>query len=207
MYAVIERGYDLILKAITQDDVKNYDWLIENRDQCGGPKYQRRYRSFWGMNAARLGSAFYSEYFAALQPSLENPMSLEDLCQRLYNVSARQDGRHTLQFSFATKLMHTLSPKLPIYDSRVARFFLYREPSSDLMIEERIIKMSEYYGFLAREYERIVKEHRLDGAIAAFRKQFAPRHHTDEKIIDWLIWAFIGVAADGALMRGDFVFE
>jgi hypothetical protein len=33
----------------------------------------------------------------------------------------------------------------------------------------------------------------LAKSILEFRKRFKPEGHTDEKIIDWLIWKFVGL--------------
>ena len=47
----------------------------------------------------------------------------------------------------------------------------------------------------------------LAPAIAAFRERFHPQHHTDEKIVDWLIWALVGLADEGALLDGRIVYS
>jgi hypothetical protein len=49
-------------------------------------------------------------------------VTLGRIVQTLYVASTRQDGRKTVQFSFATKLLHIADPSLPIYDSLVAEF-------------------------------------------------------------------------------------
>jgi hypothetical protein len=111
-----------------------------------------------------------------------------------------------LQFSYPTKLCHMVSPKLPIYDSRVARFYLFQEPSTHWPLPTRITAYVAFHDFLRNEYARILSGNLLKPAIDGFRQRFNPKQHTDEKIIDWLIWAFIDWVDSGALLNGQVVY-
>lgn len=205
MYSVIRTVQQTIVDSIDPWEVAEYDWLRETTGQSGTASYQQRYKNFWGMNVAQLSSPFYTTYFEFLSATaMPTPT---DLCQILYESSTRRDGRQTLQFSFATKLLHTINPRLPIYDSLAARFFLFEAPSSDRPVNERIKKLIEFYDFRGTEYARVIKGGQLTFAIAAFRQQFNPRQHTDEKIIDWLIWALVNLADRGALLTNQIVYE
>jgi hypothetical protein len=59
----------------------------------------------------------------------------------------------------------------------------------------------EFYKFLKNEYSRVLANNLLKPAIDDFKNRFKTKQHTDEKIIDWLIWAFIEWADRGALLR------
>lgn len=201
MYSVICKFRKLIVAAISSQEVAEYEWLQQNTAKARTPQYQARFRNFWTMNVARLSDGFYASYFGLLSNSATQ--SLTNLCETLHGASLRSDGRQTLQFSFATKLRHTLDPHLPIYDSRVARFFLFREPPSDLPLEERISRLMVFYDFLRTEYARVINDGLLVSAVSDFRQQFNPSQHTDEKIIDWLVWAFVGLADNGALLKSE----
>jgi len=128
MYSVISTCQQTIIGSITQWEVDEYDWLRQNVGQADTAPYQQRYKYFWGMNVAQLSSSFYTAYFGFLKAP--TTLSRNDLCQTLHQSSTRRNGTRTLQLSFATKLLHTLNPQLPIYDSKVARFFLFEPPSS-----------------------------------------------------------------------------
>ena len=157
------------------------------------------------MNVAQLSSGFYATYFEFLKAP--TALALADLCQALYDSSARRDGKQTLQFSFATKLLHTLSPLLPIYDSLVARFFLFKAPPRNRAAPERISKLTAFHGFLVTEYARVIDSGQLATAIEAFRQRFDPKEHTDEKILDWLIWKLVALADEGALLNGQIAYS
>ena len=205
MYSVIRTFQQTIVESIDPWEVAEYDWLRETIDQSGTAAYQQRYKNFWGMNVAQLSSPFYATYFEFL--SAATTPTPTDLCKALYESSTRRDGIRTLQFSFATKLLHTLNPRLPIYDSLVARFFLFKVPSNDRPVRERIAKLIEFYDFLGTEYARVIKGGQLASAIAEFRQRFNPQQHTDEKIIDWLIWGLVNLADREALLTSQIVYE
>lgn len=105
------------------------------------------------------------------------------------------------------EVLHTLNPRLPIYDSKMARFFLFEAPSSDRPAPERIGKLITFHAFLEAEYKRVFNDGQLATAIDAFRQRFNPERHTDEKIVDWLIWTFVNLADGGALLNGQIVYR
>lgn len=172
MYSVISTFQQPILSSIRAQDVTEYDWLLQNVGQANTAGYQKRYKDFWGMNRAQLSSGFYATYFEHLKAPT-TPV-LENLCQALYDSSERRNGTRTLPFSFATKLLHTLNPELPIYDSRVARFFLFNAPSSERPVPERISKLTAFHRFLGTDYARVIDSGQLGTAIDAFRQRFKP---------------------------------
>jgi len=92
------------------------------------------------------------------------------------------------------------TPRIPVYDSRVARFCFFEEPGRDLPLEERIRRLVAFHDFLIREYARILSVGLLAPAIRAFRQRLRPQHFSDEKIIDSLIWSFVNLLRNGALL-------
>ena len=174
--------------AAERGHVSEYDWLTSHLADCGQVSYQRRYRSYWAMNPARLAASYYEPYFSLLgSPAGLFPGELASL---LYRIPSHSSGRHTLQFSFATKLAHMHDGRLPIYDSRVADFYAFRPPDSALPLNSRISRLCWFYEFLEREYARVLEQGLLKQSIALFREQLQPQRFTDQKIVDSLLWAF-----------------
>src|SRR6266404_2713523 len=126
MYRLINDFAAPVVDSIPREFLENYEWLVQNADQANKPSYQKEYRRFWAMNAAQLSPDFYTAYFRALRISISQPPELRDVVQGLYESSARRNGDRSIQFSFATKLVHMASPRLPIYDSRVAKFYFFK---------------------------------------------------------------------------------
>jgi hypothetical protein len=186
VYSVIIASKEQILGSIHRRELEDYERLLQEAGRASAKDYQRRYKIFWAMN--RASNSFCTKYFELLEAG--NMLDLSRLLQILDEPSTRRDGRRAVQFSFITKLLHTRNPKLPVYDSRVARFFLFEPPSG----ANRIPRLMAFYEFLAGEYARIIGGGHLADAIRAFRQRFQPLQHSDEKIIDWLIWAFVGLS-------------
>src|SRR5271157_3549239 len=125
MYDLINHHIQIILQSIPQNDVADYDWLIQNLQQVSTPDYQAKYRSYWGMNGAGLGPAYRAVYFQELQSALTNPPALGSLAAKLYQTPTSSKGQ-SLQRVFATKLLHTADRQIPIYDSNVAAFYFFQ---------------------------------------------------------------------------------
>jgi hypothetical protein len=207
MYSLINQCAEAILSGIPPDHVSEYDWLLQNLGAIDTSDYRRRYRRFWAMNAAQLSADFYTAYFGALDEARGQAPPLDVLSSRLYDASARRDGGQSLQFSFATKLLHMINPRSAIYDSKVARFYFYEAPPSDRPLKERINTLMAFYDFLNREYARILNSGHLTSAIQVFRQRLNPKAFTDEKIIDSLIWAFVVLLENGGLPNSQVVYR
>jgi len=204
MYSIICRNQKAILNGIRQsDDVDEYEWLIKTVSSQSWPAdFEGRYKAFWVMG--RVSGGYYPPYFQALGAARTQPPNLGQLCRALYPFSTRkkknsQQTIQTLQFSYPTKLCHMVNANLPIYDTRVARFYLFQEPSTDWPFPTRINAYVAFYGFLKNEYARILNRNLLKPAIDAFKQKFNPKQHTEEKVIDWLIWKFVDLADKGQI--------
>jgi hypothetical protein len=202
MYDLINQFAQTVVGSISLDHVTDYEWLVQNVGQATAPDYQKRYRRFWAMNVAQLSPAFYTTYFGTLSAAASHVPTLGSVAQTLHDASARQKGQKSLQFSFATKLMHMTNRHLPIYDSQVTGFYFFQEPSRKLALKERINGFVALHDFLIGEYARVLNGRLLATAIQEFRLRLNPQHFTDEKIIDSLIWAFVGLLKKGALPAG-----
>ena len=193
MYDLINQHAEQIVGATEVDLIKSYEWLCQNPTH---DEYQTKFRNFWAMGGAHLNARFYPVYFDLLnsertkQPSEDFEKLLADIARKLYDASEDSNGRKSIQFSFATKLVHTLDPHLPVYDSNVAEFFFFAGPTKN-GAEERLGEYINFYKFLIGEYERVIRDGLLMPAMTLFRSKCAPQHWTDEKVIDSLIWAFV----------------
>jgi hypothetical protein len=202
MYNLINSNIHLVLEKIEKKWIDEYDWLISNLHDCFQPAYQSRYKFFWRLNAARLNEKFCSKYFSCLNVARLNLPDLATLVTTLHATPTHGDGRQSLQFSFASKLFHMVSPSMPIYDSLVAAFYFYGEPNRNLPIRQRVSSLVGFHSFLSFEYQRILKQKLIGSSISAFRNHFNPIHFTDEKIIDSLIGGFVSLAKQGAIADG-----
>ncbi|MDA0241796.1 MAG: hypothetical protein OT477_00120 [Chloroflexi bacterium] len=203
MYQLIQENTREVLLHISHKHISTYDWLIQHSHQPQDTNFQTLFRIFWGMNAARLGSPYYAKYFTLLQVAMSTEIELETVVRQLYEVPVNKREQKALQFSFATKLLHTRFPNLPIYDRQVADFYFFNPPSSDSKaFDERIHQLMGFYKFLETEYARVLDLGLLEKSIAGFRAYFQPKQFTDQKIIDSLIWGFVSLLKRGEVTQG-----
>lgn len=202
MYNLIDTHIQTILNTIPQNHVTEYDWLIQNLDQCGTPEYQARYRKYWRLNTAQLSANYCNDYFQSLQSARLNPPTAGNLAHQLYATPTHKGGRQSLQFSFATKLLHMVNPNTPIYDSMVGAFYFFQAPGPKIALPQRVAALVMFHNYLGQEYQRICANNLLAVSIQAFRQRFNPHHFTEEKVIDSLIWAFVALLRDGGITNG-----
>lgn len=201
MYQLIEKNCTAIISSIPRSHVTKYDWLMHNAALSGSPAFQTRYKNFWRLNAARLSPDYCQTYFAELRSAQLNTTSPDKVAARLFATPTHRNGRQSLQFSFATKLVHTADPTTPIYDSLIAAFYFFQEPSQKLSLPKRIAHLTAFQKFLVQEYQRILSKKLLARSISSFRKHFKAQNFTDQKVIDSLLWSFVGLLKRGEIVN------
>jgi hypothetical protein len=137
MYSQINQFAEAVVGSIPHNHVADYEWLLQNTAQVTSADYQKRYRLYWAMNVAQMSPPFYAAYFGALGSAMKQAVTLSEITHILYDSSARRDGRQSLQFSFATKLLHMTNPVLPIFDSQIAGFYFF-DSSEEFMGKFRL---------------------------------------------------------------------
>lgn len=207
MYNQINTHAQTIVSTIPAYHVNEYDWLIHHLDQCSTSDYQTRYKTYWRLGAARLSAGYGDAYFKALQAARRKAPSVTDLAMALYASPTHKNGKKSLQFSFATKLVHMVNPAIPVYDSLVAAFYFFRDPPRKLPIAQRVGALGGFHAFLQSEYDRVLKHHLLAQAITCFRQTLKPQHFTDEKVVDSLIWAYVATLWDGGITKGVILYQ
>jgi hypothetical protein len=204
MYNLVNQFAKEIVDTISCDHVPKYEWLLQNLGQVSTPNYQERYRTYWAMRVARLRTPFYSTYFSALESARREKPTLNKVVHILSDASVSDRGARSLQFSFATKLLHMTNPRLPLYSSEVSSFFFFASPTGGF--EQRLTTLMAFHDFLIREYARVLKNGLLTKAICEFRLRGKPKQFTDEKVVDSLIWAFVALLKKRALLNDQIVY-
>jgi len=99
-----------------------------------------------------------------------------------------------------------LNTQIPIYDRMIRGFYFFDEPDRKLPLQQRVNQCFQFHQFLITEYNRVLNEGLLVPSIQAFREHFDPQYFTDIKVIDSLIWAFIGLLRNNGLGNGEIIY-
>jgi predicted nuclease of restriction endonuclease-like (RecB) superfamily len=146
---------------------------------------------YWKMNVARFSNEFKEKYFKLLSNLLSTPnLDLESLLYTLYDIPTHKD-RRSLQSSFATKMLNTINPNQVIYDSLVCEFYNIKPKYNQKELSLKIDKTVHICNFLSDEYDIVLKGGILKSAIEHFKIVLKPKHFSDKKIIDSLIWGYM----------------
>jgi hypothetical protein len=157
MYNVINLHIEAVLKHIHSVHICDHSWLIQNVQKCADLNFRKLYKKFWKLNAARLSASYCNAYFEALQVARVRAPHLGEIAKQLYESPTHANNRRSLQFSFASKLIHMVNPKSPIHDSRIVRFYFFNEPDRKLSMDTRVEALIIFHDYLTREYSRIIK--------------------------------------------------
>lgn len=213
MYAQINaNAATLVRERRLPDAVRAYAHLRARFGETDVQKdgdFRRRYRIFWALNVARLGESWLNRYFGLLEDLKgQRDVSLEAIVRELSSGAESGHGGGSLQFSFASKLLHMLDPAQPIYDRLIANFYFFDPPIAQRAFDERLRVLLHFYEFVRTDYRRVLAEGKLADAIRSFRSVHADaRTFTDEKVIDFLVWTYVRDLRGGAQREGRLLYE
>jgi hypothetical protein len=205
MYTIINQNIDRILDSVDEGlDIRTYLTLMSgfrNVNVVQDIEFQGKYCKYWRLYGAGLSQSFRASYFELMEGLRGRPIpTIGEVTRILYEVPSNKSGRKTVQFSFASKLLHTLDPHQPIYDSMVATFYRFSAPGPTKNFEDRLRSFLSFHDFLCTEYKNVLSNGLLQQSITRFRHQFSvPNEYTDEKIIDTLIWRVMDLRKKGVL--------
>lgn len=185
---LIYENRDAILSQLDMNTLSVYRWLQDNlhtRNVAVDQEYRKRFGHYYGM---RFVSHEYRERYFQMMEDLKNTSSLSfcEVSQLLYLV----DQKH--EFSFISKLLHTIDPSCPIYDSRVARVLgITRYPKNDF---QKVLKRDEgILDKLRNVYHQLESDSRLTELLIQIDQRTPDKPMSIEKKLDFILWALGGI--------------
>ncbi|MCX6702996.1 MAG: hypothetical protein NTW60_03995 [Candidatus Wolfebacteria bacterium] len=188
---IIEEIYkwrDEIILNITREDVDVYLWLrneYEKGNVIDNTVFQFIFRSYYRLDSAGLSDEQKTEYFKLLA---SGNIDLKVILNRLYALPTLRGG-NTIQFSFATKLLHTIDNDKPIFDSEVST--VIHKVVSGNNKEAKIDSAKILFDYMEDLYLEFSKNKKIQEVIKKFRTRFCvdAKKITDYKILDFIIWS------------------
>lgn len=177
-----------ILSRINKESVVVYLFL-KNEYKKGDIKnnslFQFVFRSYYRLDSAGLSDKQKTEYFKLLANGEDN---LKTILDNLYELPSLKTN-NTIQFSFATKLLHTIDNGKPIFDAEVA--IVFGKSRQGKTKEEKIKSCLGIYEFLGSMYSDLLKDERIKELISKFRSKFSVDKNkiSDIKVLDFIVWS------------------
>ncbi len=172
-----------ILEKVSMPMLEKYCWLEDNLYKCNvstNTEYQRKFSHYYRM---RFVSPKYREaFFALFEEIKENPdISFEKVARQLYPV----DQKH--EFSFISKMLHTINTSRPIYDNQVNAALKLRTYQPDF--EKRLKKDKEILDRISDQYHVLMASPGVIEIQEEIDSKISPKTISSEKKLDFILWA------------------
>jgi hypothetical protein len=188
--AIIEKiseGQGTLFSGIKQESIDVYKFLQDEYMKGSIESnylFQFVFRSYYRLDNAGLSDKMKESFFRLLS---NKKVTLKDILSELYNIPTLK-GKQTIQFSFATKLLHTINNDLPIFDSEVGMVFNMRVKGADK--NKKIDSCEEIYAKLRDLYEELQNNKQIKEIVSKFRRHFnLTTEISDGKVLDFIIWS------------------
>ena len=160
--------------------VEQYGWIMQRVhavDVSVDAGFQRRFNAFYRV---RKGEVWRRVFYALLERAKSEPLTFSEALVALEQAVGR------VETSFASKLVATLDPGLPVVDQHVMRNFGLRRPYPSA--RDRMTKEVAVYLELRQRVADLLA--RPDGARMCdrFRARFPHADVSDVKKIDFVMW-------------------
>lgn len=184
---LLQQNSSQLLAAIPLRMVDKYLWIqnhFRHTDVSIDGEFQKRYAGFYRMRFVSPG--YRQAYFQLLEYGKQQEMPFEELARQLYAI----DNRH--EFSFLTKMLHTLDTNRPIYDSQVdAALGIHRRVVADFELrlqQDRVILQA-----MMRTQQSLLQDPQVQTVLSAFTHTFTVDDLSEAKKLDFLLWALGGL--------------
>jgi hypothetical protein len=161
--------------------------LLPQQNESNQVEFRRVFKSYYGLNTARLGDQFLNAFFEALF-QWNKGMDAAALLKKLYQIPTER-GRNTLQLSFVSKLMAIHDESRPIYDKHVRSFFAVSEIGTKKPIDERIAWWIAFLDGVKAAYERWVTSEEVTRILNRLCKRVPELAACNPvRLLDFLVW-------------------
>ena len=148
---------------------------------------------------SRPGGLTAHQKFIFFKYLSKEEIDLKKTLHLLYEIPGYNDA-HRLFLSFASKLIHTVNNKNPIYDKNIALILSLPRQAYPPHIDERIKNRLEIYSKLKDRFNSLLSNNELNGVLTKCRnvlRHKAAIEHVewrddlilDVKLLDSLLWA------------------
>jgi hypothetical protein len=165
-------------------DLKKYQYIMNTlykTDVSSDTIFRKTFNGFYKIRSKP--AHFYEVYYDFLQKHKKDKVpQFNEILRYLYEECG------TLEASFTSKLLHTINPSLPIWDSVVLARLGLKGTDSSLPIDLRYIKSQSTYDSLIIWYKSMQDTEDGQKVIEIFDKTYHDNGITDIKKIDFIMW-------------------
>jgi hypothetical protein len=157
-----------------------YLWLQEHRD-CRDVRsdadYRRRFNGFYRI---RRGKGWQDTFFALLEENKRQGVRFSEVLDSLHRTTGRCEA------SFASKMVATIDPHMPVIDSLVLRNLGLRLPSSKST--RRLAEVEALHRTLEARFSEFLTTSTGRYLVERFRETYPAATMTEIKMLDLVLW-------------------
>lgn len=152
---------------------------LNNVDVSTNEDFQKAYNGFYRMRQRK--SEFYEKYYSFMESNKNNKeISFEKTLLYFHNELGRVEA------SFSSKLIATINPSLPIWDSVVLKNLNLKQPYT--YSKDRVEKTILLYNKINLWYQDIIESEQGKRIISIFDSNYPNTPITNVKKIDFVLW-------------------
>lgn len=153
------------------------DMLYMGNVSRHGP-FQRQFNGFYRI---RRGKEWQKVFYKLLEFYKDKKVNFEDILYKLYKKTGRVEA------SFASKLVATINPEMPVIDSVVLNNLKYRLPRGG-SISDRIQKINELHRTLIKDFKEYLQSADGKNLVKRFKEEYPKAKITKVKMLDFILW-------------------
>ena len=188
----IEENSTTIIDNIDFESLETYNFIksqFESSKATENYLFQFVYRSFYRLDIGGLTREFKTEYFRILEEFRDTKIFDYELAlKRLYDFPNIKK-QPSFQWSFVTKMAHTIDNNKAIYDNEVENIFnlssLYSRPTFDKKLTLSLSNLN----IIQNHYELILDNNLLPSVSTKFDKKFKNYNLSEIKKLDFIFWS------------------
>lgn len=157
--------------------------LLRNKD------FQRMYNGYYAVRRGEQWREYYYALFADFISRYKNdePVNFDMIIENMLDAPGGN-----VEISFSSKILATIDPCMPIYDSRIAQVLSIGKPSS-VANKDRLQRAKRIYSDLTNEYNDYFEAKKHERVIEIFNDQIHDGTDiSDAKKVDFVLWIIGG---------------
>lgn len=158
-------------------------WIIQSevmdKDVSKDTDFQKKFNYFYKITPHR-NKEWQKEFYSLLQKSKKDTVTFESTLSKLFKKTGKVES------SFASKLVATIDPKMPVIDSIVLKNLKLKLPYS--YEKDREIKIHKIYQTLVKEFSLFLKTETGKYLVEQFAKEYPTSKISKTKMLDLILW-------------------
>ena len=165
----------------TKNGIEKYSKIMSLFSKVNVLENKEIQKKFNGFYKIRRNEKFLEIYYSFMEKNKHKKPTFVQTLRELNKFG-------NLEASFASKLLATIDPNLPIWDKYVLEYFNLEAPSRNLSDEQRINQANSLYEKIRNLYKHLLEKEESKIMIKLFDEIYPKHKISSIKKIDFIIW-------------------